>query len=364
MKANSRKAAALFLAACLAGCAAPVQSAPAVTPVPVDTTPAPVDATPTPAPTEQPAPAAPAGTAWVVEPTLAFDTLQPMIVDRPPSLDDASPYDYNCVRGTVTSDGFSLVCKGEGEDAKRGLIDMDGKLVVEPAWEHIDCGSGGRYVLWVWTEDRYATLDEDLRLVEIDDAERIKIMGTSTNHGLCWVEEDGRLYSFGGGDSYIWKGEWPVPHNDGPVAARWMESFPNDGSGDSGPASNEYCILTDGTRPVSEEKYEDAGAYSCGVIPVCQNGKWGYADEQGTLVFPCQYDAAWKSPHEWGDDSGYPATEDTVVLCRDGQYALYALDGRALIPFGACEELCPVSGGRLWAKQGGLWGVLELQEQS
>ena len=56
----------------------------------------------------------------------------------------------------------------------------------------------------------------------------------------------------------------------------------------------------------------------------------------------------------------YAATEGCVVVCREGQYALYDVAGNCLIDFGQYEALRPVHDGKLWARQGGKWGVLAL----
>ena len=39
-------------------------------------------------------------------------------------------------------------------------------------------------------------------------------------------------------------------------------------------------------------RYEDASPFSEGLAAVRENGKWGYIDETGSLVIPCQYDLA------------------------------------------------------------------------
>lgn len=41
--------------------------------------------------------------------------------------------------------------------------------------------------------------------------------------------------------------------------------------------------------------------FSCGLVPVRQNGKWGYMDTSGVIVIPCQYDTAFP----FASDSGW-----------------------------------------------------------
>lgn len=331
-------AAAMLL---LAGCAAPSTPSDAATPVPVQPTAVPTAApTPTTAPTPTPQPL-PAGVHWAVEPSFAYDDVQPMMYhgrkDR---------YDFNSNRGIVTADGNSsfTVTDAEGETLK-GLTDVNGTVIAEPRFTDLYCDWDAQYAI-VRDWDEFYTLDENGQLAPSTMQACHWIIGTCGYSPLVWVEDEGTFHCAGGCDTGI--DPWTTSGSHAPCAAYWLDTY------EENLPLECKVVLTDGTRPVSNDQYEKAGAYSCGVIPVCQNGRWGYADEQGSLVFPCEYDASFMK-------SAYPATEDTVVLCRDGQYALYNLDGTERIPFGVLDALRPVQGGRLWACQNGLWGVLELE---
>ena len=127
-----------------------------------------------------------------------------------------------------------------------------------------------------------------------------------------------------------------------------------------------YAIATNG-KLKTEFIFEDARAFSDGLIAVKQNGKWGYANAEGKLVIPCRYDCAavLLGVYDLGVKKDIPipadCTEGYVVLCNGSEYALYNNQGREVIPFGAFEGLSEVQNGRLWAKQNGVWGILTLK---
>lgn len=358
MKTTIKVWLAFLTATCLVGC----------TSATVGVQPQSVAIEPTSTPTMEPEPTArpAASIRWVKEPTLACDMLEPMQYERPRARNEDGYYDgdFNALRGLVTQDGFSYIGLEDGEtewmgvrhkNYKYGLVDSEGNSIVEPIYSDVMVGYGGQYKL-SGVDGEY-TLDAAGALVPLEDGEEVYIIGTSTNAQLYWVEDEQKLYWGGAGEAAL--GE-QVSDFDGPVAVNFLTTYPENGW--FGDIAEIPFVLTDGKATVSDVQYEAAGAFNCGVVPVKQNGKWGYADTEGNLVIPCEYDATegYTFPLQSEAMIAYPATENTVVLCKGGQYALYGIDNTEIIPFGAYEALRPVHNGRLWAKQNGKWGVLEL----
>lgn len=110
-------------------------------------------------------------------------------------------------------------------------------------------------------------------------------------------------------------------------------------------------VLQDG-RPAGEAIPCDELAavnFSCGAAGVCQDGLWGVLNADGTWRLEPAYSRM------------FPASGDTVVLYENGAPGLYDLAAGAWrIEPGAAglEELRPMVDGRLFARSGGLWGVL------
>ncbi len=139
--------------------------------------------------------------------------------------------------------------------------------------------------------------------------------------------------------------------------------------------SNGYVITKDGQR-ISDEIYDYGTAYSEGLFAVMKDGYWGYVDEKGNVVIPFEFDSCWKYNNceigsyfeeymEWWEDDNimypaYPAIDGYVPVCKDGEYALYDINGNIIIDFGELETIRPMYKGMFWAEKDGLWGVATL----
>ncbi|HIT08660.1 MAG TPA: hypothetical protein IAB55_06210 [Candidatus Merdivicinus faecavium] len=62
--------------------------------------------------------------------------------------------------------------------------------------------------------------------------------------------------------------------------------------------------------------------------------------------------------------TGYDVSvnEYTIVVRKDGEYGLLYRDGTTLIEFGELEAMAPSWNNQLWAKQDGLWGLIDLAD--
>lgn len=318
-------------------------------------------------PAADPVPTAPAGTVWVIAPQMDWQGVQPIAYERPTGAAIGTNADYNQLNGMPAADGLACfwVPSAAGGWPRCGIVDANGNTVAEPVFSNVGCGYEGRYYGIVADEGlslspgSYELVrgDDGWQVQSISDREALAITGTNVNLQPCWSAAEQAIYE--GFENFYIDEQTPVPAVQGPLAMLCLthvrENFAVEVEDVLG------RILSDGQRPVSDVVYEEAGAYSCGIVPVRLNGKWGYADENGALVIPCVYDASWARWSYSGERTTcYPATENTVVLCRGGQYALCTLDGGEIIPFGACEDLCPVQNGHLWAKVNGRWGLLAL----
>ena len=115
--------------------------------------------------------------------------------------------------------------------------------------------------------------------------------------------------------------------------------------------------------------YDECGSYSEGLMAVCQDGKWGYVNEQGEVIIPLEYDASWEGAYFcWEEASGssgkreycYAFSDGYVPLCKGGEWELRDLEGDIVIPSGTFEAIRPVHQGKCWVKKDGKWGVISL----
>lgn len=133
--------------------------------------------------------------------------------------------------------------------------------------------------------------------------------------------------------------------------------------------NSRYALDNNGSL-VTDFIYDECGSLSDGLFAVCQDGKWGYVNEQGTVVIPLEYDASWKEYPIFNmstsrstnnvKDYCYAASDGYVVLCKGDAWELRDTNGNVVIPEGEFEALRPVFDGRCWAKKDGKWGVIEV----
>ncbi len=324
---------------------------------------------------EPPAPAfvMPEGMHWAVEPALELDNLAPVTRFR----GDGAQY-YNSI-GMITDDGLSEASK----DGLYGLLDHDGNWVAPCEFDSILCGFEGKYALDQNLADapaRSFIFDENHALREVSPDETnpdgsgvlVRITGTHTNNIPCWVAKDQTIALFN--DASVFPPySWDEPLNY-PVCALYMAETEGR-QYDTINGKNYYewipdfnalqWVLYDGSGSVTQELYESIGCVAEGIVPAKKDGKYGYLDIKGNIVFPFEYDGSLTYLSDTGEvqHSGcMNATEGTVVLYKDGAYALYTVSGEEVIPFGVFEQLLSVHQGRLWAKADGKWGVLELEQ--
>lgn len=326
---------------------------------------------PSPAPTATPAPTLPllpAGLSWEKEPFLELDALVPVTLDR-----GTEEQPYSTV-GLVSRDGWCEAYR----DSKVGLLAPDGEWLADCEYDYLTCGYGEQYVLEKRVDDgsMYGRLDEYVldengqpRLLQPGETNpdgsgvRVMITGTTPNPLPCWLESEERMYGFA--DAFLTPfnavPQYPFPAVILPDGRdeTLLRLFSDDWN-----EEEHWALIVDG-RPLSGERYQNMGCVAEGVLPAKRGGKWGYLNTRGEAVIPFAYDASWPSydtqAKTWSSTSCYSATEGSIVLCQNGEYALYSVSGEELIPFGQFEQLLPVFDGRLWAKQDGLWGILRLE---
>lgn len=123
-------------------------------------------------------------------------------------------------------------------------------------------------------------------------------------------------------------------------------------------------VAPDGTI-LTDFIYDEVGEFSDGIAACERDGKWGYIDDTGAEITDFVFDAPWHFISGWYDMneySAYPSTCDTMVVEKDGQMGVLYRDGSLLIDYGQFEDLAPAWNNQLWAKQNGLWGLIDLAD--
>lgn len=291
---------------------------------------------------------------WVVEPTIEADDIY-YLADYPDekrSINELSKQADNS--NAVIQRGNEL-----------GIIDLDGKLLTEVAYREI-ANFGDSYMM-IRTVPEYSeeyNMDWDIYWLNKDGKVSASVGNGELNTTVYYYyngirQRTGNIYS-----DFV---QEVIPVQESSVYH--LQNLGLIINSLSGKYALEYnCNL------ITDFIYDECGSGSDGLFAVCQNGKWGYVDEQGQVVIPIEYDASWQQYPVFDMGSSrssskvkeycYAASDGYVVLCQDGEWELKDITGNSIIPKGTFEAIRPVFDRRCWVKKDGKWGVIQVATES
>ena len=252
-----------------------------------------------------------------------------------------------------------------GTGGKWGLMNYDGKYILDPEYTQIVLGFMGKISAKKDNSKYYlVSVNFDGSVSVSPDSEMgFSVIGTNGVQNLVWAEDDGKLYQA--------MSNMPYEHTSGIYSAMLgeMGSYGQVTGKNYGTQSSyvsKYVLVTDGER-VGTEIYDAGGNYSDGIIPFKKDGKWGYVNSKGETVIPFEYDDSCNKKESFEDavrlnypKSAFSSSDGYVVLCKDGEYALFTSSNETVIPFGEYEQICPVYEGKAWVLKDGNWGVIQI----
>lgn len=332
--------------------------------------------------------------AWAVEPTYDYDDVNPVWAQ------DFSDMTAENGVGLVCADGTQSLFKDEGGYGSYSEMSFPQYSCLP---QYYAASTGGKTLLFYMPTredsaglDKVGALTDDLPYLfdcsgiiwdlyprwEAGDTSILPApwtVMTMAERGagsatLYYNTDEGRAHFFGGGDG---PGGTDVPFADialhkpypvrrGVLAKDDTEEFIMPSF--EGQPEQYAFAAPDGTL-VTDFLYDETGAFSDGLCAACRDGKWGYLDDTGREITEFIYDAPWpysfdytKYPDKTYRYIGFPCTSDTMVVSRDGEMGVLYRDGSLLIGFGEFEDLAPAWNNELWAKQDGLWGLIDLAD--
>jgi len=301
--------------------------------------------------------------AWTVMPQEGFEIIGMTYSSVPNTTALENDSDINNV-GSVINDGLYIAQR----NGLYGLMDLEGHWVVKPEYAWIsydkelylfDDGTGDDE----WNVN-YKTLSEE-KVVDLDIWE-LESTSMAPDTVSFFTAEEYCVRTWG--DmlvSYAYEYPNVVPPRYSFANTIGVDQFTFTRSADGYnhiTTGSNYAIASCGELK-TDFIYEDICAFSDGLIAIKQNGKWGYADSTGNTVIPCQYEACRqkaKNSFAYKFDIPTDCTDGYVVLFDGEAYSLFDNLGNEIIPFGTFECLTEIHDGKLWAKQNGKWGVLDL----
>ena len=233
---------------------------------------------------------------------------------------------------------------------KKGLMTLDGKIT-EPA-EHNDFS----VISDTWRNYRYIADSPRSEYLLLVDAET-KTVTSRQYHGLmapelvpCWQEE--------------------VKH------LAWTDEI-----GYAGEIKTNEISLSPGLYPVSNSLkddakfgyvshilrldiallYENALDFSDELAAVRKEGKWGYINENGVTVIPCDFDSCEKAD-AMGNNCAFSFRNGLAPVCKNGKFGIINKKAETVVDF-TFDRILPGSGGVYLALKEGKWGLITVDEE-
>ena len=300
---------------------------------------------------------------WAVQPEIEADDIYYL------KETNSREYPYNEMERQMFTD-YAVIKQGESY----GLIDSEGEILGDVDYEEITSGYG--YYLLKREEPAYDSeymMETDSYYLYDDEIlPAVAIAGDAYGFKGAFYYCNGLQNIFDAyGEEMLGPPTWTEPEDAIPVKAsdtiledvmdaggmdidEWLRDLPGG-----------YGIYY-GDGMATDFIYDACGSQSDGLLAVEQDGKWGYADSQGNIVIPVEYDASWiqyvPQNGDTAQDYCYAASEGYVVLVKDGMWEMRDTDGNPVIDPGVFEEMRPVHEGKSWVKQDGKWGVIRLAD--
>lgn len=305
---------------------------------------------------------------WAVEPSIEADEIRPLISEETYHLMEIfGPRAGNAYRQT-RDDYFWQVSVIE-QGGNEGLVEMTGEIVYE-----VNQPIGGitqgllfsekdnRYIAQcIFTKHQpenpggtyYNWLDNDYK-----DNGPVQITAQGHTSHLLWDEEEHRVWYLyakeAAGPAEAIKYERPLPvmlakniQNDDKTIVSLEETHLYGYAQDN-------QLLVPCMYEAAQHPWEEIGA-------VKEGGKWYYVTMQNQRLNEEGFDAVHpESEGPWGN-MVFDFSEGLVAVNRGGKWGYMDKYGQEVIPC-QYEAARPVHRGKAWVKQGGLWGVADLEE--
>ena len=300
---------------------------------------------------------------WVVQPEIEADDIYYL------KETDSTEYPYNEMERQMFTD-YAVIKQGDSY----GLIDSEGEILGDVDYEEITSGYG--YYLLKREEPAYDSeymMETDSYYLYGDEIlPAVAIAGDVYGFKGAFYYCNGLQNIFDAyGEEMLGPPTWTEPEDAIPVKA--SDTILEDVMDAGGMDTDEWLRnlpggygIYYGDSMATDFIYDACGSQSDGLLAVEQDGKWGYADSQGNIVIPLEYDASWTQYVPQNGDAAqdycYAASEGYVVLVKDGIWERGHTDGDPVIDPGVFEEMRPVYEGKCWVKQDGKWGIISLKD--
>lgn len=270
---------------------------------------------------------------WLVEPSIAAQAIQPLVFAD--FNENTNHYDISY------ADCFRIML-----DGKYGIIDFNGKIVVEPEYDQLFAIRNSDDFLGIIngeeTDEQYYIHSDTFEI------QRAYKKYNTEKYEYYWNVADSSAV-------FVLNDNGAVTEQD------FSPSLPETVKGVSLASGNYISSGTYGLYAnsvnVTDMVYSGAGMFTNGLAAFESNGKWGYLDSKGRTVVPFEYDSVWGYSALGGKDTPYESIEGHITVCKNKKFGILKDDGSVVIE-PMFDDATPVIKGKAFAKIEGKWGVI------
>lgn len=270
---------------------------------------------------------------WVVEPSISAQAIQPLV--HADFNENTNHYDISY------ADCFRIML-----DSKYGIIDFNGKIVVEPVYDQLFAIRNSDDFLGIINGEE----SDEQYYIHSDtfEAQRAYKKYNTEKYEYYWnVVSSSAVF---------------VLNENGAVSKQdFAPSLPETVKGVSEAtgnymASGSYGLYANSVN-VTGMVYTGAGLFTNGLAAFESNGKWGYLDSKGRTVVPFEYDAVWGYNALGGKDTPYESFEGHITVYKNKKFGIIKDDGTVVVE-PMFDDATPVINGKAFVKTEGKWGVI------
>ncbi len=270
---------------------------------------------------------------WLIEPSISAQAIQPLV--HADFNENTNHYDISY------ADCFRIML-----DGKYGIIDFNGKFVVQPEYDQIFA---------------IRNSDDFLGIIKGGETDEQHYIHSDTfRTQKAYKKYNSEKYE------YYWNLSRSTPvfvlNENGAIIDKEMnQTLPETVKGVRHATgkyipSGSFGLMTNGAN-VTGMVYSGAGMFTNGLAAFESNGKWGYIDSDGRTVVPFEYDAVWGYSALGGMDTPYESFEGHITVCKNKKFGILKDDGSVLIA-PTFDDATPVVDGKAFVKTEGKWGVI------
>lgn len=277
---------------------------------------------------------------WIVAPTIEAESIEPLV--RADYNENTKHYDISY------ADCFKIKI-----DGKYGIIDYNGKIVIEPQYDTIYAIRNRKDFIAVKKESVAGTNRTYIYYGDFSTEPAYRRYNY-LKYEYLWNASEGKAEFIQNDDGSIYEEELDPTLPEAVKGVKYSDGeYVADGT---------YGLYVNGSN-VMGMIYSGAGFFSNGAAAFESNGVWGYIDSNCKTVIPFGYDAVPGYSVFGDEDTPYECYDGYVTVTKGGKYGVMTNDGKKLTEL-TYDGGTPIVGGRGYFLVNGKWGLASFGDSS